>query len=125
MRADRIKVIRENIDGRKERLEIRLDERISKLERGGHKIASYRLKKISDKKGEGSNSGNEGEFCCQKFSEGTGSYSYFTSRDNLCGISPDAACAGSCPTVTDKSFCEDDEEGDKDVLENDTEGDDE
>ena len=40
MRADRIKVIRENIDGRKERLEIRLDERISKLEREGHKIAS-------------------------------------------------------------------------------------
>ena len=64
MRADRIKVIRENIDGRKERLEIRLDERISKLEREGHKIASERLKKASGKIQDRmleANNGNSGE----------------------------------------------------------------
>src|SRR3989344_110543 len=63
MRTDRIRVITESVDGRRERLEVRFDERADKLERSGHPIASERLRRVSERvdsrRTSGSNSGSD------------------------------------------------------------------
>ena len=63
MRTDRIRVITEAVDGRRERLEVRLDERADKLERSGHPIASERLRRVSERvdsrRTSGGNSGSD------------------------------------------------------------------
>src|SRR3989344_7922648 len=63
MRTDRIRVITESVDGRRERLEVRFDERADKLERSGHPIASERLRRVSERvdsrRTSGGNSGSD------------------------------------------------------------------
>ena len=47
----------------------------------------------------------EQEFCCRNFREDTGNTDYFWSDDSNCGIPDGVYCAGSCPSVRNRTLC--------------------